>query len=166
MDGTDSGVYWIKPYDKEDAFEAYCDMDTDGGGWTLIESYDIPKNKGAYSRKPFQTNFPRNVKSPPRSTDGGDSRWDDYRLSKTQMDKLMERSTQAHARCHRDFGKSSSDFMFADISTIQKQAYSGTPTKPKGAAFNQFSMRGKIRSMDISKGNWNWYVFIMIYEKR
>ena len=33
---TTSGIYTINP-DNQTAFQVYCDMDTDGGGWIIIQ---------------------------------------------------------------------------------------------------------------------------------
>jgi len=33
---AESGLYWIDPRGDGDAWQTYCDMDTDSGGWTLL----------------------------------------------------------------------------------------------------------------------------------
>ncbi|XP_013380941.1 uncharacterized protein LOC106152022 [Lingula anatina] len=72
---AESGVYWISTGGQ--AFQVFCDMDSDGGGWTLVWSYNFtnfgPELTGALTPRPNWTvsegDVPISITPPLNETD-------------------------------------------------------------------------------------------------
>jgi hypothetical protein len=118
-------------------------MMTDGGGWTLVESYDVAF-KEDYNNEPFTNDFPRSEDTP---------NWDDYRLSYSRMSVLSATSTSIYARCHRDPTLSLDDYFFGNIELVQGE-FGGSIdlTGP-----NPYNVEGKIRGYEIIDYDLPWW---------
>ena len=110
---TASGVYWIDPDggDTANAFQAYCEMETDGGGWTMCYS-----DNGAVRLASQHTYTPSNAY-------GSDGYRTDCRTVEWSEVLYVNNATSQKAWFVRD---ADSDVRIADLGTNVEGATLGT----------------------------------------
>ncbi|XP_065050983.1 uncharacterized protein LOC135680750 [Rhopilema esculentum] len=109
-----NGIYRISDDDGVE-FNVYCDFTSEPNSvWTLIESFSLGKND-LFKDKPFTIDFPYLENSP---------NWENYRLSKTRIEKIKSTSTHWRATCSFDvFGVDYRDYIRFKLSAFDPLCY-------------------------------------------
>lgn len=95
--GTPSGLYIVDPDGANGApgFIVWCDMQSDGGGWTLVESF-ARHQAGTYAPLSFTQDAPRHAGEPDKD--------EDHRLPADAMGALQQGAREFRITCNRGTG--------------------------------------------------------------
>ena len=153
---TTSGVYIIKP-DSQSAFQAYCDMDTDGGGWTVFQH----RKDGSVDFYRYWTDYQQ----------GFGNLSGEFWLGLDKIHRLTHTATQLRIDM-QDFEGNSRYAQYSSFSvgdsvskyTLSVSGYSGTAgdslTRHSGSKFTTRDQDNDVWSTNCAqqfKGAW-WYI--------
>ena len=109
------GLYWIDPSLTGSPYEAYCDMTTDGGGWTLLVSAD---GASTYWGNNSPNWYATGVDLAPATLDGLDHHGRSYDEQPTDEVRLCREGVDRCFTFTHELGHSLWDFFDGDISYV------------------------------------------------
>lgn len=138
---TASGVYWIKPAGQKDAFKVVCDMEYDGGGWTLLARYRSRLSLAAYdpAKHQLQSNtVGQDVTAPP---DLSDTNTYGHIAHATVLPMLKDRELRMECRTspQNDYTIATNSSLFADW-TVQDRGTAGDIAPTSLAPYTRASL--------------------------